>query len=102
MDVLARIDELRNKRGWSVNYLAMEAALTQSTLNNLYVRKAEPKLSTLRALCTAFGIPLSEFFAESEDNDKDTDEKEKKLTEELTKRIGQLPLAKKKALLELL
>ena len=99
MDVLARIDELRNKRGWSVNYLAMEAALTQSTLNNLYVRKAEPKLSTLRALCTAFGITLSEFFAESEDNDKDTDEK---LTEELTKRIGQLPLAKKKALLELL
>lgn len=62
MEVLDRIDELRKQRGWSVNNLAMEAMLTQSTLNNLYVRRAEPKLSTLRAICAAFGISLAEFF----------------------------------------
>ena len=45
----------------------MEAMLTQSTLNNLYMRKTEPKLSTLRAICGAFGITLSEFFADTED-----------------------------------
>ena len=53
MDVLARIDELRKEKGWSVNYLALEAGLTQSTLNNLYSRKTEPKISTLRAICEA-------------------------------------------------
>ena len=62
MTILEHIDELRKARGWSVNNLAMEAMLTQSTLNNLYMRKAEPKISTLRAICGAFGITLSEFF----------------------------------------
>ena len=56
MDTLKRIDELRLEKGWSVNNLAMEAMITQSTLNNIYLRKTEPKLSTLRALCNAFGI----------------------------------------------
>lgn len=62
MTILEHIDELRKARGWSVNNLAMEAMLTQSTLNNLYTRKTEPKISTLRAICGAFGITLSEFF----------------------------------------
>ncbi len=64
MDVCKRIDELRKQRGWSINNLAMEAMLTQSTVNNLFVRKSEPKLSTLRAICNAFGITLAEFFEE--------------------------------------
>ncbi len=64
MDVCKRIDELRKQRGWSINNLAMEALLTQSTVNNLFVRNSEPKLSTLRAICNAFGITLSEFFEE--------------------------------------
>lgn len=66
MDVCKRIDELRRERGWSVNNLAMEAMLTQSTVNNLFVRKSEPKLSTLRAICNAFGITLSQFFEEED------------------------------------
>lgn len=66
MEVLEKIDSLRKERGWSINNLAMEAMLTQSTLNNLYVRKAEPKLSTLRAICNAFGITLAEFFSDEE------------------------------------
>ena len=91
MDVLARIDELRAEKGWSVNYLAMEAELTQSTLNNLYARKAEPKLATLRAICDAFGISLSEFFKEEETDD-----------DELTRRISALTPEVKEALLKLL
>lgn len=69
MDILEKIDELRKERRWSINYLAMEAGLTQSTVNNLFLRKTEPKISTLRALCDAFGITLSEFFAEDTSND---------------------------------
>lgn len=75
MDVLERIDTLRMARGWSINRLALEAMLTQSTLNNLYTRKTEPKLSTLRALCQALGISLAEFFA-SEGNITENDKKE--------------------------
>lgn len=91
MDILARIDELRTERGWSINNLAMEAELTQSTLNNLYTRNTEPKISTLRSICNAFGITLSEFFNEKNTND-----------DELLRRVNSLPKESKKALLTLL
>ncbi len=91
MDTLKRIDELRLEKGWSVNNLAMEAMITQSTLNNLYARKTEPKLSTLRALCDAFGITLSEFFNEEKEvNDYEA---------ELIKRIKGLNHSQQKTLL---
>lgn len=82
MDVLARIDELRKEKGWSVNYLALEAGLTQSTLNNLYSRKTEPKISTLRAICEALGISLSDFFKDDSSSDDELVRKVKALSEE--------------------
>lgn len=93
MDVLKKIDRLRLERGWSVNNLAMEAMLTQSTLNNLYTRGAEPKLSTLRAICGAFGITLAEFFAEDDELPDDA---------ELLRRVRALSPTQKQGLLELL
>ncbi len=94
MTVLEKIDRLRNDRGWSVNNLAMEAGLTQSTLNNLYLRRAEPKLQTLRAICEAFGITLAEFFA---------DETEKiDVDRELAGRIRTLSAEQKRTLLAFL
>ncbi len=93
MEVLEKIDILRKDRGWSINYLAMESELTQSTLNNLYRRNTEPKISTLRSICNAFGISLSEFFKdEDEDNEED----------ELIKKVKSLSDINKKALLQLL
>lgn len=91
MDILQKIDRLRKERGWSVNYLALEAELTQSTLNNLYTRKSEPKISTLRSICNAFGISLSDFFREDESDD-----------DELIRRINSLSPSNKKALLQFL
>ena len=64
MDVLEKIDAMRKERGWSINKLAKISGLTQSTLNNVYARKTEPKISTLRAICDAFSISLSDFFNE--------------------------------------
>lgn len=93
MDVLEKIDKLRKEKGWSVNYLAMEAGLTQSTVNNLYTRRTEPKIPTLRALCDALGITLSDFFKESNQEYED---------EELIRRIKSLSPENKKALLQLL
>ena len=88
MEVLDKIETLRKEKGWSINYLAMESGLTQSTLNNLYSRNTEPKISTLRAICGAFGITLSEFF--KEDNE-----------DELISRVRLLSKENKKALLQL-
>ena len=98
MNILDKIDALRKERGWSVNNLAMEAMLTQSTLNNLYTRKTEPKLSTLRAICSAFGISLAEFFAEEE---KESNEKRSDMEQELAAKIAELSDAQLKALLAL-
>ena len=99
MDILKKIDTLRKERGWSINNLAMEALLTQSTLNNLYSRKTEPKLSTLRAICSAFGITLAEFFT---DDNEETKALYKKTDEELRKCIETLSDTQKAALLTLL
>ena len=90
MEILEKIELLRKEKGWSINYLAMESGLTQSTLNNLYSRKNEPKISTLRAICGAFGITLSDFFKEEENED------------ELIKRVRLLSKENKKALLQLI
>jgi transcriptional regulator with XRE-family HTH domain len=89
MEVLEKIEKLRNEKGWSINYLAMESGLTQSTLNNLYTRKTEPKISTLRAICNAFGITLAEFFKEEENED------------ELIRRVKTLSKENKQALLQI-
>ncbi len=97
MKILEKIDKLRKARGWSINNLAMEAMLTQSTLNNLYARKTDPKISTLQAICNAFGITLSEFFA------KDVDEQSASSIDELlNKKIQRLSTAQKSALLDFL
>lgn len=85
---------MRIERGWSINYLAMEAMLTQSTVNNMFTRQTDPKISTLRAICNAFGITLSEFFAEENTPDD--------LTTELNRRIDRLSAEQKEALLTIL
>lgn len=89
MEVLEKIEKLRKEKGWSINYLAMESGLTQSTLNNLYSRNTEPKISTLRAICGAFGITLSDFFKEEENED------------ELLRRVKSLSQDNKQALLHI-
>ena len=96
MSVLEKIDKLRIERGWSINYLAMEAMLTQSTLNNLYMRNAEPKISTLRAICNAFGITLAEFFADEGMTDKSD------IDLEIQRKISTLTKEQKAALIVIL
>ena len=49
MDIVKKVDKLRLERGWSINRLASEAMITQSTLANMFNSGAEPKISTLKA-----------------------------------------------------
>lgn len=65
--VTEKIDEIRKQKGWTVNRLATEAMLTQSTVANMFATGSDPKLSTLAAICEAYGITLAQFFADGDD-----------------------------------
>lgn len=97
MNVIERIEKLRKERGWTENYLAMEAGLTQSTLNSLINRGYSPRVETLQSICEAFGITLAEFFSEGEEVQGLTD-KESLLLSFFRK----LDAKKQQALIELL
>lgn len=68
MDVLEKLRTLLEERGWSEYRLAQMAGLNESTISNIYRRNTVPTIATLKAVCDAFGITLSQFFA---DNDSD-------------------------------
>ena len=40
--------------------------MTESTIQNLFRRNGIPTLPTLEAVCSAFGITLSQFFADDD------------------------------------
>lgn len=64
MEILDRIAQLRNKRGWSNYRLAKEAGISENSLNNLFRRNNLPTIPTLESICKGLGITLSQFFAE--------------------------------------
>ena len=61
-ETLQRIKELLSARGWSVYRLSQECDISESSLNTLFKRNTEPKLSTLRKICEGLRISLSDFF----------------------------------------
>lgn len=69
MNILKKINKMRLDRGWSIYRLSVESGVSQSTLTNMFNRETLPSITTLEYLCTAFGITLSEFFAESNHTD---------------------------------
>ena len=64
MDILNRIRQLKDERGWSNYRLAKEAGISENVLNNLFRLNNQPTIPTLEALCKGFGLSLSQFFAE--------------------------------------
>lgn len=95
MDVLEKIKKLQEEKGWSTYKLSIESGLTQSTLSNMFLRKTNPNLETLYAICIAFDISLSEFFCEDNNSLNLT------LNEiELLKNYRKLDDSKKRAMLD--
>ena len=62
-----------DERGWSEYRLAIASGLSQSTIANIFNRGTSPSIVTLESISKAFGLTLSQFFA---------DEKTVELTEE--------------------
>jgi transcriptional regulator with XRE-family HTH domain len=67
MEILDRIKQLRDSRGWSNYRLAKEAKISEGSLNNLFRLNNQPTIPTLEAICAGFDITLSQFFADSDD-----------------------------------
>lgn len=66
MYVLKRLKKLQTEYGWSDYRIAKNAGLSQGTVSNIYKRNTIPNLYTLEAICKAFGITLSQFFADND------------------------------------
>lgn len=66
MNVKKRIESLMEQRGWTVYRLGKESGLAQSTLAHVFREDSAPTIATLESICSAFGITLSQFFAEGD------------------------------------
>lgn len=66
MDVLERLRQLMEERGWTMYRLARESGLTESTIANIYRRNAMPSLAMLETICQGFGITLAQFFSDGD------------------------------------
>ena len=66
-DILGTITEYRIQRGWTEYQLAERSGLPQSTISSLYRKNMVPSIPSLEKICAAFGITLSELFAQGED-----------------------------------
>ena len=63
-DILATITKYREDRGWTEYQLAERSGLPQSTISSWYRKNMVPTVPSLEKICTAFGITLSQLFAE--------------------------------------
>ena len=68
-EVGRRIRELREQRGWHKGTLATRAGIAPSYIPVLENGEKSPTIETLDAICFAFGITLSDFFAEKLESD---------------------------------
>lgn len=66
MQVMDRIQQLMDERGWSRYRLQEESKVPQSTLAHMFQRDSMPTVPTLESICDAFGISLCQFFSEGE------------------------------------
>lgn len=64
MDLIVRISELLDERGWSKYQLTKEADLSQSTISSMMNRGNNPTVSTIESCCAVFGISVAEFFCD--------------------------------------
>ena len=65
-DILTAITKHREDRGWSEYQLAEKSGLPQSTISSWYRKNMVPTVPSLEKICAAFGITLSQLFAEGD------------------------------------
>lgn len=66
-DILSVITQYREARGWSEYQLSERSGLPQSTISSWYRKGMMPTVPSLAKICDAFGITLSQLFAEDDE-----------------------------------
>lgn len=65
-DILTAITTYREERNWTEYQLAEHSGLPQSTISSWYRKNMIPTVPSLEKICKAFGITLSQLFAEGD------------------------------------
>ncbi len=69
INVGKRITEIRNAQGISLTSLAKRSGIAQSSLSYIESGKAQPTVETVNKICTAMGLTLAEFFADTREQE---------------------------------
>lgn len=64
VNILTRITYFRELRSWTEYRLAEESGIQQTLISQWHKKELTPSLASIESLCKAFGITLSQFFAE--------------------------------------
>ena len=62
MNIGKRLQELREAKGWSTNYLATQSGLSQSFVRSVELGEKGISVENLELLCATLGIPIKAFF----------------------------------------
>lgn len=75
--IIKRLTNLCAEKGYTINRLATQSGITQSTLENLIKGKTKnPKLKTLHKIATGLGMTVSELLDFYEMNEEKFDDEE--------------------------
>ena len=85
INILEHITKLREERHWTEYQLAEYSGLTQSTISSWYRKGMLPSIPSLVKICDAFGISLSQFFLEDNNNAVVLNQKQLDLIKESSK-----------------
>lgn len=94
MEVGAKLKELRELKGYTINKLANMAGVSQSYLRDIELGNKNPTISFLSLLCEQLEIRLTDFFNESSEMFLETDP--------LIQRIYRMTPSQRKKLLDFL
>jgi transcriptional regulator with XRE-family HTH domain len=67
MDTVKRVYELAEANHITLYQLSQKSGVSYSTIKTTEKRGGQLKVDTIERICAALGIPLSTFFAESQD-----------------------------------
>ncbi len=92
-----KVEDLMNKRGWTIYELAKRAGISPNTLYHWRDRNSSPTLSLLEAICSGFEISVIDFLLNEDDLTLLTTEQQ-----ELVTLYSTLSTSQKKSILNLM
>lgn len=66
-EILSTIRKYQNERGWTDYQFADRAGMPQSTISSWFSKEVIPSVPSLKKVCDAFGITLTQLFAGEEE-----------------------------------